>query len=849
MAKKVVLTKRQVDGFEAPRNSLERPLETFNGLRALRDDLQYSYHMTKESSSKNCFPVKTLMSKEISTRPKNTNQNLPSVVARLMGVEILPLYTKSVAQLGEIKDKPPAGQLLDKTRPEKGSNISQQLLFGSCGHFRDSYSDMCSSRTQVNKYKTREHPQEEELQKFKKKFEAWQAARFKECSKVVEFSSNPTQLIAQADLNREKIFFYANSERTSTCEMMDEPKDFAVLAGPHETLTLQSCKRKNNYDSSDEKNSLCSNAMTRTCFSDSQPMNSDRLLDMASASANIVVLRPGFTPTGLDEGSWNSTPCASQYRGSVEDFLEEVKERLKIELQGKSSKRSITARGGGIETPYWEKPSESREIALNLAQEVREIVTKDLGMDLIRSGSTKSYGKEIWFNGSGSPEFINRDTRRLRNGLKGEANQEIPMADCFRSRLLISNNNTGISGRSRYLNKFTNELEKPNRSFRRELDGSKMYQKEPSPQSLARSLSAPVSGTPFGKLLLEDRRVSIGVQIRRKHEIIDKVSMKTKKQKKETFNIKEKVSTLTGKLFLHRRVKSTEEPHQNKNHLLRDITSGPTVLMSSFETNENSTEVPPSPASVCSSSHDEFWRPMDNSSPSSFSGVHQLEDGDMSCVFRELNSNLNELRKKLNLLEFADPEEDVNEQQPSEVEVDIENQDEAYIKELLVAAGLYDGSYNRSLSKWDPLGKPISNHVFEEVEDSYRTTTEVDDLCSKYHRGKLNHKMVFDLLNEVLPNILRPPINQSKYMEKAFGYVHKPPLGKKLLFHIWEFIRLYVNPPSDKSYYALDSLLTRDWKMSTWSHLIDDDMNSIGREIESQIMEEMIEEMVEDIEQ
>ncbi|XP_075475988.1 uncharacterized protein LOC142516618 isoform X2 [Primulina tabacum] len=210
---------------------------------------------------------------------------------------------------------------------------------------------------------------------------------------------------------------------------------------------------------------------------------------------------------------------------------------------------------------------------------------------------------------------------------------------------------------------------------------------------------------------------------------------------------------------------------------------------------------------------------------------------------------MQEWRKKLNQLEYTDPEEDINEQQPSEVEVDIENQDEAYIKELLVVAGLYDGSYNRSLLKWDPLGKPISNHVFEEVEDSYRTTTKVDDICSKYHGGKLNHNMILDLLNEVLPNILRPPLNQSTYIEKAFGYVHKPPLGKKLLFHVWEFIRLYVNPPSDKSYYALDSLLTRDWKLSTWSHLIDDDINSIGRDIESQIMKEQIQEMVEDIDQ
>ncbi|XP_073296533.1 uncharacterized protein [Primulina huaijiensis] len=806
--------------------------------------------MTKESSSKNCFPIKTLMSEEISRRT-STNQNLPSVVARLMGVEMLPFDSKSEAQLGAIKNKSPTSELLDKEWPEKRSNISQQLVSGSGGHYRDSYSDMCSSRVQVNKCKTREHPQEEELQKFKKEFEAWQATRFKQCSKNVEFSSNPNQLIAQADLNRERIIFYANSKRTSTCERMNKPKNFAVLAGPNETPALQSCKKKNKYYSSDEKNSLRSNATTRTHYSYYQPMNSNRLLDMASASAEIVTRRPGPAPMGLNEDSWNSTPCTSQYRGSEEDFLEEVKERLNIELHGKSSERSSTARGGGIETPYWEKPSESRQIAQNLAQEVRESAVNVLGMDLIRSESTKSHGKEIWFNGTGSPEFINRDTRRflakrLRNFLKGETNQEIPIADRYRSKLLTSNNNKGRTGFSRYPNKFTNELEKPNRPFRRELEGSKMYPKEQSPQSLMRTLSAPVCGSPFGKLLLEDHHVLTGAQIRRKLEIIDKVSTKAKKQNKETFSIREKVSTLTGKLFLHRRVKSTVEPHQIKNDLFRDITSGPTVLMGYFETNENSTEVPPSPASVCSCSHDEFWRPMDNSSPSSSSDVHQLEDGDMPFVFREINSNLNELRKKLNQLECADPEEDINEQRPSEVEADVENQDEAYIKYLLIAAGLYDGSCNRSLSNWNTMGKPISNHVFEEVEDSYRTTTKVDEICSKYQ--KLNHKMIFDLLNEVLPNILRPSTNQSRYMAKTFGYAYKTPLGKKLLFHVWEFIRLYVNSPSDKSYYALDSLLTRDWKLSTLSHLIDDDINSIGLEIESQIMKELIEEMVEDIE-
>lgn len=50
--------------------------------------------------------------------------------------------------------------------------------------------------------------------------------------------------------------------------------------------------------------------------------------------------------------------------------------------------------------------------------------------------------------------------------------------------------------------------------------------------------------------------------------------------------------------------------------------------------------MPPSPASVCSSVDDEFWRPAVCSSPAS-SCVDQLEDCEMPDVFSQINSNLN----------------------------------------------------------------------------------------------------------------------------------------------------------------------------------------------------------------
>ncbi|KAL2247350.1 UNVERIFIED_CONTAM: hypothetical protein Sindi_2587300, partial [Sesamum indicum] len=833
----------------------------------------YAHDMTKELAAKDYYssgaPIKKLISEEISERP-NSKKNAPSVVARLMGVDTLPFESKSAPQLVYMKNESKTGKLMDIKRSRKGSdghgistsNCSQQLEAGCFGHYTDRYADHDNSYMKLNRPKPREHPQEEELQKFKKEFEAWQAARFNECSNVIKFSSATAQLIAQEDLNREKMFLYADSKRITNSERLREPNDFAEIVDQHQMLTSGSCKKKNLCYSAEGY----LNRIPRTDFRTSQLMNSDQKLDNVSAPSKIVILRPGPDRIDINEDLWNSTPSISEERGSIEDFLEEVKERLKSELQGKSAKRSTTVRGGGIETPYWEKPSEPREIARRIAQEVRDSVSRDLGMNLPRSVSTRSNRSEVQLNAAGSPEFIHKDTRRflaerLRNVLRGEIHQEVPKVVRNSSRLSMSDFEKGGAGQSRgtwkdgrtsYPQCLTDELEKQSRSFRGELNVGEMHPKDLSPRNLVRSLSAPVSGTSFGKLLLEDRHILTGAQIRRKHEVIEKVSLNIEKQKKDKFNIKEKVSsfryslTLRGRLF-RRRVKLVEGSEQNQKNLLKDITSGPTVATSFSETHENSTEVPPSPASVCSSVHEEFWRAADYLSPISSSGAHQPEDSEMSHVFREINSNLNELRRKLNQLEGGVQEETINVQQPAEVEAEIDDEAEAYIRDLLIAAGLYDGSYSRSLSKWDPLGKPISTQVFEEVEETYQKNINDEESCRKDHGEKVNHKMILDLLNEVLPSILREPANMSRYAEKAIGRVQKPPHGRNLLAQAWNIIQVYIHPPVDRSYYALDNMLARDLKSNPWSRLMDDDINALVRDIECQIIGDMIEEMVKDI--
>lgn len=215
----------------------------------------------------------------------------------------------------------------------------------------------------------------------------------------------------------------------------------------------------------------------------------------------------------------------------------------------------------------------------------------------------------------------------------------------------------------------------------------------------------------------------------------------------------------------------------------------------------------------------------------------------MPRVFREISSNLSELRRQLNQLETGIPGEAVIDDQPLEDEmVEIKDSAEAYIRDLLIASGLYDGSCDKFVSRWDPLGKPISNRVFEEVEESYRRQK------TKGNEGeKLNHKLICDLSNEALSSLLGAPLTMSRFMKKATGPVPRPPLGRKLLDRVWEMTRAQIYPAGDECFYSLDSIVARDLKSTPWTGLIDEDVNALGKDIESRITGDLIQEIVKDM--
>lgn len=880
MARKYFKQKSHVGaGMEAPRNSLEFPVEICQSYSdAGEDNLMYAYQEAQIWSEKNCFPteapIKKLISEDITKRTKSKVSAL-SVVARLMGVDMLPLDGNPVGQqVDKMKDNPKNNflkQKLKKSGSSSGeelfpSKTSPQTAFDSYQYESTRDSDEWNENMKLNENRRREHPQEEELQKFKRDFSAWQSTRFRECAKVVETENITSQCLVQVNLTSEKVVPYRNSGRMIRTSENPSELENCVKGRQLKSGDLENHADKTNL--SGKRNSLSSNNRRPSGACEwSSIAVPDPKSDNSSVPMNIVILRPGVDSVNDCEEYWDRSSRNTEERDNMENFLEEVKDSLKHELHGKSSNRGTTDGGGWIETPNSEKPSDPKKIAQRIAKQVRESVARDLGVNLIRSESTRSYRSELQYNRISSPEFISRDTRnylseRLRNVLKGETHPNISMVDPNSSNVsMLSYERHGIQNSQETLNsgnqmtywgRLKIDQDKQSRSFRHEPGDDIVIHKDLSPRNLIRSLSAPVSGTSFGKLLLEDRHILTGAQIRRKHEVTERSVVKVKKQKKDKFNLKDKVSSfkygfsMRGKLF-SRKIQSPEK-FTYAPSFLNDITSGPTVMMNFCDRHENFTEVPPSPASICSSGFEESWRPAEEYCSPTPSDLHPSEENMMPVAFREITSNLNELRRKLNQLDASDSEEMMIEEQRSEdVMVELDDQSEAYVRDLLVASGLYDCSADKSLSRRDPFAKPITDSIYEEVEDAYTKRTKDNEEAIHQLDKKVDHRLLLDLLNETLSTILGPPLTTTKFRKNAIGSNLRSPHGRKLLSHVWDIMSVHIYPPADRSYYSLEGMVARDLQSTPWSVLVNDNVDVVGKEIECRVVEDIIEEIVRDI--
>ncbi|XP_058090593.1 uncharacterized protein LOC131237005 [Magnolia sinica] len=866
-SRKLLTHKRHAGGLEAPRNSLELPIETLQSYHTIHENIPYSYQV-KQHSSKNKFypsgiPMKKLIDEEVS-KQTDSRRNVPSVVARLMGVDTLPSDVKPVVYAKEKKNENARNKQAENgsahfspliSKPAKQSK--QDFLLPSNKQVPEKFND----RLKFTRPQHREHPQEEQLQKFKKEFEAWQASKVWEHSRSVELGNNPrkwkyNQTLAQESLNKEKMVRHADAKRNPADGKPIEPMDYTSPTTSKTSTEQLGGLRNHRYKS---KEVMTLRNRSKSCdFEEFPKMNCDEKFGRSSIPTRIVILKPGPERTDDPEESWVGSSEIVEEEGSIEDFLEEVKEKLRLEIEG-NIRKDTTVGGMRIETPSRERPTDPKEIARHIAKQVRESVTRDLGMNLLRSESTRSYRSEVQLNGPGSPEFIDKDTRkflseRLRNILRDEGDVDIPMVisgslknpalDREGGRLRSMAYAAQTGKKTSYWGNMRDEPgTTKTRSFRHEKKNDHAFNTgEVSPRNLIRSLSAPVSGTSFGKLLLEEPHVLTGAHIRRKHEAAENVSVEVRKTRKDRFSFRGKVSslryslTLRGRLF-GKKIPLVEESGANESDFVKAFMTAPSVLMNLGAVQENSTEVPPSPASLCSSPHEEYAMQGEQRCPVSALDVPFVEDNPVPQIFREINSNLQELKKQLNDLQSDAPQEAAIEEDPLEVEVvGLECQAQVYIRDILVVSGLYDGS--------STLAEPIDCCVFEEVEAAYKRRGKEGEGAAKGNdESKVGHKVLFDLLNEVISTILASPVSKSRFMRGVLGSTMAMPLGKKLLDDVWRMMHVYIYTLENRCQ-SLDDMAADDMARVPWLGTMHYEVDAIGRELEWMIVGELVDEVL-----
>ncbi|WOL05885.1 hypothetical protein Cni_G14616 [Canna indica] len=864
-SRKLLALNRHNNGFEAPRNSLDFPMEAYRSFQVVHEDTRYSHHYSeKKDIHQHGVDTKKIIDDERLHSTKD-QYNRPSVVARLMGMDVLPSEFKPMLNAKDLKDEQtPLIKASFISRPVKHSHSE---LFSH--HIEEDF-DQQTRMFEMSRPQPRQHPQEELLQKFKMEFEAWQASKVWERSVNLELgnelrSQRYVSTLPQDNLNKEKMSRYVDQKKNSLTTKTMEPDYPASSIRPQRYQEQDDDFRYkaivSRLGKDDQRKDYFRSNMTNTCFAP----KSDSEKNMPSSPRRIVILKPGYEINGNIDDSCLSSPVMSEKQNNMNFFLQQVKERLIKEIQGKR-RLETTTRWPECEAFATERLAEPIQISHKTAGKVREVVPRDNKITVLRSKSGRTNRNEVQFSGMSSPEFVNKATSkslsdRMKNVMKDESYIRLPLISRGKSarEKSVSSLSNKEADRLSSMHHFAKDGKKvSNWERKKALNGSKSFRHDPrhesnsesdSPRNLMRSYSAPAYGTKFGKLLLEDKNALATAHIDGNHEAFEDNLMGARKMKKDSFNIKSRVSslrqnlTLKGKLF-GRRIQLMDESAEDELSFMKAAETTPSVIMNLGFTQDNSTEVPPSPASVCSSSHDEICRPY-YPSPVSPLEAHFHEDHPFLPPSEELNYNLPGTILSYEL-DYNRSKEPTREIKAAEDELpDLEYNAKTYVRDILVTSGLFERNhFDHALWEWDTPRKPISMLVFEEVEEKYQNNGRLErstSLPSNNAEIDVSHRTLFDLLNEALQRVVQNSKPGSPF-KKWFPAPKRLPHGNELLETLWHQIQLYIKLPEDDAC-PIDSMVAKDLG-TPWSGMLNEDIDTVCLEIEFLIVEDLVDELV-----
>ncbi|CAL5040607.1 unnamed protein product [Urochloa decumbens] len=230
------------------------------------------------------------------------------------------------------------------------------------------------------------------------------------------------------------------------------------------------------------------------------------------------------------------------------------------------------------------------------------------------------------------------------------------------------------------------------------------------------------------------------------------------------------------------------------------------------------------------------------------SPVSPLEVVGHSCrhLFSDLNCTFPELSPKC-LSELEAPASELSYRTDVTLQTAC-NQDKAYIREVLVAAGLYDdGSLdNKANARVDSMARPVCDDIFEEVEDIYYYRGKYcDDAIGMYSGtggNATDHRMLFDLANEALQSLVQGAKTGSSLQQWVIDSTGVS-RGRRLVDDVWQQVQTVRNPQMQEMQ-TIDSMVAYEIRKSWWAEVLYEDVYVVGRKVERAIFDELIEDLL-----
>ncbi|ESQ50740.1 hypothetical protein EUTSA_v10023126mg [Eutrema salsugineum] len=214
----------------------------------------------------------------------------------------------------------------------------------------------------------------------------------------------------------------------------------------------------------------------------------------------------------------------------------------------------------------------------------------------------------------------------------------------------------------------------------------------------------------------------------------------------------------------------------------------------------------------------------------------------MPQVFRDISSNLSELRRQINELDsdiqVPTPVEEEAMARETENIVDLGNPDKVFVRDLPVASGLYEGTTDRSLSRFDPYAKLINKSVLEEIKENLK------------ERSNQNQEDEDSKESSRILTVVLGPLTKSGFKKRFISSCVSESTairGKYLLESTWRIMSEYLYSQPEKPFCSLDGIIGWDLERCPWSGLIGEEVNVLGREVEGMIMADLVEEVVKDL--